>query len=129
MDKIIFFDGYCNLCNNTVRFLFKIDKNHQFKFCSLQSPTARKFLEGSDLNYDTIVLLYDNRKFYRSDAIVKIFSEIGGAYRVLGGVISLVPLTVRDWGYSVVANNRYKIFGKNESCELLTSDDRRYFLD
>lgn len=129
MKRIIFFDGYCNLCNSTVSFLFKIDKNHLFSFSSLQSKTAQQELPPQDLGLNTIVLLVGAEKSYRSTAILRILYELGGGYTILAMILSAIPVTVRDWFYNIVAKNRYKIFGKKDTCRVPTPEERSYFLD
>jgi predicted DCC family thiol-disulfide oxidoreductase YuxK len=129
MKRIIFFDGYCNLCNSTVSFLFKIDKNHLFSFSSLQSKTAQLELPPQDLGLNTIVLLVGAEKSYRSTAILRILYELGGGYTILAMILSAIPVTVRDWFYNIVAKNRYKIFGKKDTCRVPTPEERSYFLD
>lgn len=129
MKRIIFFDGYCNLCNSTVNFLFKIDKNHIFHFSSLQSKTAAQELPKQDLGLDTIVLLVNSDRSYRSTAILRIFYELGGGYTILAMMLSIVPVTIRDWFYNIIAKNRYNLFGKKDTCRLPTVEERQYFLD
>ena len=129
MKRIIFFDGYCNLCNSTVSFLFKIDKKHTFYFSSLQSKTAAENLPQQDLGLDTIVLLVGSEKSYRSTAILRIFYELGGSYTILAMVLSVLPTKLRDWIYNLIAKNRYNLFGKKDTCRLPTPEERQYFLD
>jgi predicted DCC family thiol-disulfide oxidoreductase YuxK len=129
MKRIIFFDGHCNLCNTVVSFLFKIDKKHLFYFSSLQSKTAAKELHTQDLGLDTIVLLVNSEKSYRSTAILRIFYELGGGYTLLALVFSIFPVTVRDWFYNLIAKSRYQIFGKKDTCRIPTAEERHYFLD
>jgi predicted DCC family thiol-disulfide oxidoreductase YuxK len=127
MKRIIFFDGHCNLCNTVVSFLFKIDKKHLFCFSSLQSKTAAKELHAQDLGLDTIVLLVNSEKSYRSTAILRIFYELGGGYTLLALVFSIFPVTVRDWFYNLIAKSRYQIFGKKDTCRLPTLEERQFF--
>jgi predicted DCC family thiol-disulfide oxidoreductase YuxK len=115
MKRIIFFDGYCNLCNSTVS--------------SLQSKTAQQELPPQDLGLNTIVLLVGAEKSYRSTAILRILYELGGGYTILAMILSAIPVTVRDWFYNIVAKNRYKIFGKKDACRVPTPEERSYFLD
>lgn len=109
--------------------MFKIDKNHLFYFSSLQSKTAALELPVQDLGLDTIVLLVNSEKSYRSTAVLRVFYELGGSYTLLALVLSVMPVTARDWFYNFIAKNRYKIFGKKDTCRLPTPEERRYFLD
>jgi predicted DCC family thiol-disulfide oxidoreductase YuxK len=129
MKRIIFFDGHCNLCNSLVSFLFKIDKNHLFKFSSLQSKTAATELSQQDQRLDSIVVLIGGEKLYRSNAIIRIFYELGGSYTILAMLMSIMPLFLRDIFYKFIAQNRFKIFGRKDTCRLPTEEERSYFLD
>lgn len=109
--------------------MFKIDKKHLFHFSSLQSKTAAQELPPQDLGLDTIVLLLNSEKSYRSTAVLRIFYELGGGYTLLALVLSIMPVTLRDWFYNLIAKNRYQIFGKKDTCRLPTATELQYFLD
>lgn len=131
MDHIIFFDGVCNLCNNSVNKLIKMDVKKVFKFASLQSEFARSFIPGHLINhkdFDTI-LFYKNGQFYdRSNAVLNICKALGGRFNVfLIGYI--IPRFMRDTLYRLVAKNRYKWFGKKDQCVVPTDDLKERFLD
>ena len=131
MDHIIFFDGVCNLCNNSVNKLIKMDVKKVFKFASLQSEFARSFFPGHLINhkdFDTI-LFYKNGQFYdRSNAVLNICKALGGRFNVfLIGYI--IPRFMRDTLYRLVAKNRYKWFGKKDQCVVPTDDLKERFLD
>ena len=131
MDHIIFFDGVCNLCNNSVNRLIKMDVKKVFKFASLQSEFARSFVPDhliNHKNFDTI-LFYKNGQFYdRSNAVLNICKALGGGFNVfLIGYI--IPRFIRDTLYRLVANNRYKWFGKKDQCMVPTDDLKERFLD
>jgi predicted DCC family thiol-disulfide oxidoreductase YuxK len=119
MEKpIILFDGICNLCNGLVRFIIKYDKKLRFEFSSLQSDYAKKLLNEFDnrLGYPDSIVLIENKKIYlRSDAVLRIARQLGGIWK-LTGIFYIIPRFLRDAIYNVVAKNRYRIFGKRDSC-------------
>ena len=127
---LILFDGVCNLCSGFVQFVIARDKAGYFKFGSLQSEVAQPYLEkcrlqGSEL---TSVVLYENGEcFTRSDAALRIFKKLSGGWPVLYGFI-VVPKFIRNQVYNFIATNRYRWFGKQESCWLPTPELKSRFL-
>lgn len=116
--NIIFFDGVCNLCNGAVTFIIKRDKKNQFHFASLQSEFARDFLSGypelpPDL--DSIVYVEGGKMYYKSIAAIKIALKLGGIYK-MALIFRVLPRKLSNWLYDYIARNRYKWFGKRESC-------------
>ena len=130
--KIILFDGVCNLCNDAVIFIIKHDKNDQFRFASLQSKIGRKLLEqrNIDPNYlDSIILIEPGVAWYeKSDAALEISSDLSGIYQSLK-IFKFLPKGLRDAVYKGIADNRYKWFGKKESCMIPTPELKTKFLD
>lgn len=133
---IIFYDGVCGLCNRLVQFVLRHDKRDYFRFAALQSNLARSTLQrhdrdAEDLDTVYVVVQYDQpteRLLARSDAILFLLKQLGGIWRVaaLGKVL---PRPVRDSIYGLVARNRYRVFGKSESCMLPAPKHRAKFLD
>lgn len=119
--KIVFFDGYCSLCNALVDWLIRIDKGGQLKFASLQGETAAKLLGRSTetIDVDTVVYIKDGEKFERSAAVLWILSDIGGAW-AFARIFLLVPKGIRDLLYKVVAKNRFRFIKKRETCRMPT---------
>jgi predicted DCC family thiol-disulfide oxidoreductase YuxK len=126
--KIIFFDGLCGLCNGFVDFMLKVDKKGIFSYSPLQSEYAAQVLP-IELREDlkTVVVMIDGKIYKKSEAIQKIFAELGGGWSLIGKN-QLFPRSVLNLGYDVVANNRYKLFGKKDSCRLPTPEERARFL-
>lgn len=115
--KTILFDGVCNLCNNTVTFVIKKDTNNKFKFASLQSNFAQEKLKGTGINdLSTIVLIDEDVIYTKSTAILKIAKELKGYEWTR--VFLWMPKFFRDFCYKLIANNRYVLFGKQDSCML-----------
>jgi predicted DCC family thiol-disulfide oxidoreductase YuxK len=117
---IVFFDGVCNLCAGSVQFLLRHDRKGIFHFCSLQSKAANQLLNSQDadpLQLKTLALLEKERLYTRSTAVLRIARKLGGAWPLLyAGMI--IPRFIRDSLYDWVAANRYRWFGKKESCWL-----------
>ena len=128
---LLLFDGICNLCNTSINYIIKRDKRQLFKFASLQSDAAKQvLLQFNEKKYsiDSIILIYNNSIYYKSSAILKLFSIMGGIYS-LSAIGYIIPKKLRDKLYDYIATNRYKWFGKRESCMLPTTDLEQRFID
>lgn len=129
-DKIILFDGVCNLCNGAVTFIIKRDKNNLFKFATLQSDIAEELLidKLSDKELlDSIVLIENGKQYTKSSAALRIAKNLSGAYPLLY-IFMVIPKFLRDWVYSIIAKNRYKWFGKRDACMIPTPELKKKFL-
>ena len=131
MQKIIFFDGVCNLCNRSVDFLIKQDKKGVLKFASLQSDFAKSFLPEDLVNsadLDSIVFSDGKKFFTKSSAVLEICKSLGGGFHFFR-IGYLLPPFLRNALYTLIANNRYKWFGKKNQCMIPTADLKERFLD
>lgn len=129
-NPVILFDGVCNLCNGFVQFVIAHDEKGVFRFASLQSEVATEILARHGLptnQLSTVVLSEGDRFFTKSDAALRVAKRLSGVVS-LAGVFLVLPKFVRDWGYDLVAKNRYRLFGKKESCWLPTPDLKQRFL-
>jgi predicted DCC family thiol-disulfide oxidoreductase YuxK len=130
--KIVLFDGVCNLCNSAVTFIIENDKKDVFRFASLQSEIGRKLVEERGMDpeeLDSIVLIDPGVAYYRkSTAALEISRELSGGYSLLKNFL-FIPESLRDGIYNFVANNRYKWYGKKESCMIPTPELKSKFLD
>jgi len=135
-NPIVLYDGVCGLCNRLVQFLLNRDTHDRFRFASLQSEFANKVLTQHRLDphdLDTVYVVEDygqpdERLLARSDAILFMLKQLGGPWKV-AGVGHILPKAFRDAVYKVVARNRYRVFGKHESCMLPEPKHRSKFLD
>ncbi|MRX73583.1 DUF393 domain-containing protein [Bacillus lacus] len=128
---VILFDGVCNFCDQSVQFILKRDKEEVFQFASLQSAYGQKFLEAAHLNqhnFSSMILVEDSSYYMKSAAVLRICKHLKGFYRLLY-VLILVPKPLRDYLYDLIANNRYKWFGKKESCSIPSKEVRERFLN
>ncbi|HEV2830315.1 MAG TPA: thiol-disulfide oxidoreductase DCC family protein [Pyrinomonadaceae bacterium] len=135
-NPIVLYDGVCGLCNHLVQFLLKRDKNDRFRFASLQSEFAQTLMmkHGVDPHdLDTVYVVKEHGQsnetlLARSDAILFMLQQLGGVWK-LSGVGRVLPGAFRDAVYKIVARNRYRVFGKHESCMLPEPKHRAKFLD
>jgi predicted DCC family thiol-disulfide oxidoreductase YuxK len=112
---IVFYDGYCVLCNQSINWFIKHDKKNYLKFSHFKSEfTIENHNPASKIESITVK---DEKNNYltKSDAVLYVLRVIDKYFliRVLG---SLTPKIIRDKIYNIVTTNRYKWFGKNESC-------------
>ena len=130
-EPILLFDGVCNLCNAAVQWVLKRDRSNVFRFAALQSETGRTLLQRAGLsadNFDTVVLVEDDRVFTRSDAALEVARRLGGWWPALA-VFKLVPRFIRDGVYNWVARHRYRWFGRREACMLPRPEWKERFLE
>ena len=129
--KIILFDGVCNLCNDAVLKVIKYDKKDTFLFAALQSETGKKLINHLNIDIEKIdsIILYEPNISYdlKSTAALKIMSNFGGIWN-LSQLFLIFPETFRNFIYDYIARNRYKWFGKKESCMIPTPELKAKFL-
>lgn len=131
-NKLILFDGICNLCNNSVQYVIKNDKKNLFMFTAIQSETGKKIIE--EFKIDTAktdsILLYTPEKGidYKSTAAIKIAYQLGFPQNLLG-IFYIIPPFIRNWVYDYIAKNRYKWYGKKDACMIPTPELKSKFLD
>lgn len=128
---VILFDGVCNLCNAAVQFVMARDPQRQFRFASLQSNYGQAIAEKAGLSSTDLssFILYENGVVYtRSTGALKTTKGLSGGWPLLYGFI-IVPKFIRDAVYDLIARNRYRWFGKQETCWLPTPELKSLFLD
>jgi predicted DCC family thiol-disulfide oxidoreductase YuxK len=129
--KIILFDGLCNLCDASVKFIIKRDTKDVFRFVSLQSDLGQELVQKLPLTIqktDSIILYEsDTVYYYKSQAVFEIVKSIGGLFNCLL-IFKLLPTTVTDTIYDYIAKNRYRWLGKKEICLVPTKELESKFL-
>ena len=129
--KVILFDGVCNLCNNSVKLIIKNDKSNIFKFAPLQGKYGIKIQNRYNINTTEInsIILIDGKKTYaKSSAALRIAKDLRAPF-FLFFVFIIVPVFIRNFIYDLIAKNRYKWFGKMESCMIPSNELKSKFFD
>ena len=127
---IVLFDGVCNLCNQAIDFIMQNDPRGRFKFGALQDEKTQELLAPYEVakDYlDSIVLVRKNRIFYKSRAALEIARNLKGLWPLLY-IFIIIPNFLRNPLYDWIARNRYKWFGKKETCRLPTPEEKERFL-
>ena len=130
--KIILFDGICNLCNSAVTIVIKQDKKNTFLFAAIQSKKGKEIIDYLEIDIVKIdaIILYEPGVSYevKSTAALKIMNDFGQFWQ-LTKLLWIFPKGLRNLVYDFIAKNRYKWFGKKESCMIPTNDLKEKFLD
>lgn len=127
---IILFDGICNLCSGAVQFIIKHDPKGKFLFASLQSEAGQGLLKKYELpldNFNSFILLQDENVYTKSTGALKVARQIKGAWSWLY-IFIIIPAFIRDAVYIWVSKNRYKWFGKKDTCMIPTPELKARFL-
>ncbi len=127
---IVLFDGVCNFCNDRINFIIRHDKKDYFRFAALQSDVGNKILAEHKIslaNPDTFILIENQKYFDRTFAALRIAKHLNGFWPLLF-VFIIVPPFIRDVAYKIIAKNRYRWWGKKESCMIPNAEVRAKFL-
>ena len=129
--KIILFDGVCNLCEKSVQFIIKRDKNDVFRFVAIQSDLGREIIQkiGIDTTKIDSIILYEPNVayYYKAEAALKIAKNLSGFYSLLA-IFNFIPNNIKNSIYDYIAKNRYKWYGKKETCMIPTKALQAKFL-
>lgn len=126
--NVIYFDGVCGLCNGFVDFIMKIDRESKFHFSPLQSEHAKKSLPAEYVqDLDSVVVQIDGKTLRKSKAVFAVLKKLGGVWG-MASAFGILPEGLLNKAYDMVAENRYKIFGKKETCRLPSPEERSRFL-
>ena len=124
--RILFYDGECGLCAQSVRFFLGIDRYKRLSFAPLQGDTAQGYLPANLRDAQCLSTVVYRRSdsdgqslFLRSEAVARALIDVGGLWGILGRFLRLIPTPMRDWGYNLIATNRLKFF-PNGACALPT---------
>ncbi|MBI3737348.1 DUF393 domain-containing protein [Candidatus Sumerlaeota bacterium] len=125
---IIFFDGVCGLCNRFVDFVIRRDNKQIFKFAPLQGETARQ-LPPVSVKPDewSMILLDEHGTHLGAEAAIEILRRLGGVWKA-ATIARFMPFSVRNWGYRLIARNRYRWFGRREVCRIPSPPETERFL-
>jgi|SRR6476469_2247654 len=129
-NRVILFDGVCNLCDSAVQFVIKHDHHNTFKFAALQSDYAKQILANQPINLaalSSMVLIDDDKVYTKSSAALRIAKYLNNGLPLLYTFI-IIPSFLRDFVYDFIAKNRYKWFGEKDQCMIPTPDLKSRFL-
>jgi predicted DCC family thiol-disulfide oxidoreductase YuxK len=129
-EPVILYDGVCNLCNASVRFILKYEKNHSYRFAPLQGDFASKVRYQYSLpaDADSVVLIENNQIFTASTAALRIAKHLKAPWSWLF-IFEVLPVSFRDAVYHWIARNRYRWFGKKDYCEVPSPEVAHRFID
>ena len=128
---VIVFDGVCRLCSRWVGFVVHHDRQARIRFAAMQSASGRALLAAHGLDADdplSFLYVADGQGYRNSDAIVRVLTSFGGAWR-LAGALRVIPRPLRDAGYRLIARNRYRWFGRRDVCLVPDAALAARFLD
>ncbi len=126
---LIIIDGQCVLCNHWSHFVCKFDHKHLFKITHAQSNLGQNIFRHFNLSQDlkSIILIYEGEVYQESTAVLNILAKLHPLFRWTF-ILKLIPIKIRDFIYKLIAKNRYRFFGKSETCILITEKQRSRFL-
>ena len=124
MSDIVIFDGVCNLCVRSVKFIINHEADQLLRFTPLQSPAGARLLREYGFDPEdakSFVLVADGKPYVKSDAAIRVARHLRGGWRLIGA-IKIIPRPIRNWTYDVIARNRYRWFGRSEGCMVPTPE-------
>jgi len=129
-NNLILFDGVCNLCDGFVQFVIRHDKNKVYTFGSLQSAKAQVILSQHkvEANLSSVILVNNGRVYTESGAALNIIKKLNFPISLLY-VFIIIPPFIRNFVYKLIAKNRYKMFGKKDSCMIPTPELKSRFIN
>jgi predicted DCC family thiol-disulfide oxidoreductase YuxK len=129
LDNVVLFDGVCNLCNSSVDFIVSHERRDTLKFASIQSEVGKKIVKESGISEvpDSILFYTGGKLYVRSTAVLMVAGFLSFPW-MLAVVFRIIPRFLRDAAYKTIAANRYKWFGKRDTCRVPTSAEREKFL-
>jgi predicted DCC family thiol-disulfide oxidoreductase YuxK len=127
---VVVFDGECAFCNRWVDFLLRFDRKDTFRFTARQSPSGAAFSHEAGLpeaGVGSIILVEGKTVRVRSEAVFRMLHLLGHPFS-LAGIFRLIPVSLRDAVYDVIARNRTRWFGKMSTCRIPMPSDRHRFI-
>ena len=128
--NLIVFDGECVLCSGFFRFVTARDDG-RFMFATAQSDVGRGIyadLGLSQTDFETNIVMINGTTYQRLDAFCAAMRQLGWPWRVLS-VGRFLPRFIKDPMYHLIARNRYRIFGRYDTCMIPTPDVRARFVE
>jgi predicted DCC family thiol-disulfide oxidoreductase YuxK len=131
VSPVVLFDGYCNLCSRSVAFILRRERSDVFRFASLQSEYAQGLLERmgiGDEAPDSVILVEGDRWYTRSTAALRITRKLRRLWPLVYGLV-IIPRFIRDPLYDWIARNRFRWFGRRQTCFVPHRSVRHKFPD
>lgn len=128
---IVVFDAHCLLCSGWVQFLLKRDRKQQLRFASMQSAAGSEMLSRAGLdsaNLETLLVVVGDRHYCNTAAIFRVLHVLDWPWR-LAWVGWIIPSPLRDRIYRHIAINRYRLFGRKETCLIPNADHANRFIE
>lgn len=126
---VVFFDGHCVLCNRAVTTLLKIDKHRVLRYSSLQASYAEKILDSRHTEFGESIVFLSHGHFYeKAEAVIHILLVLDGIYKLAAMFLNIFPLFILNKLYEFIAHNRYRLFGKNNTCLVPTNENKNLFI-
>ena len=129
--NIIFFDGMCNMCNNFINLIIKLDKEKKFLFSPISGKKGQEIVKSFKLKQqkiDSIILLSDNKIKVKSEAAIQIITSLNVFLKVFL-ILKIIPKVILDFKYDCIAKNRYRFFGKRNSCSTPKKENLSRFIE
>ncbi len=127
--KVVFVDGYCVLCNGFATRILNHPNVHRLKVSTLQGEAAKQMISKEIReSVDSVMYHRDGQLLVKSTAAIYILSDLGGMGKLMR-LLLIFPRFFRDWVYDIIARNRYRWFGKKDTCGLPTEAERQHILD
>ncbi|MFN6077479.1 MAG: thiol-disulfide oxidoreductase DCC family protein [Fluviicola sp.] len=130
-NRIVYFDGVCNLCESSVQFIIRKNKKKNIQFASLQGSHGQAFLKENNFDtseFSSLVYVENGKIYTKSSGALRITKQLKGLWPMMICFL-IIPKFIRDGVYTYVAKNRYKWYGKKTSCWLPTPELKKRFLD
>jgi predicted DCC family thiol-disulfide oxidoreductase YuxK len=127
---VIIFDGHCVLCSGSAQFVLRHDRRGTYRLMAAQTPLGRALYVhyGLDPNdYESMILIADGVAWLKSEAVIRIAQGLGAPWS-FAAILRVMPRAWRDWLYDVLARNRFRVFGRRETCYLPDPRDADRFL-
>ena len=127
--NIIVFDGVCNFCNRVVQIIIRHDPSAQIHFTAQQTEAGEKLLHQYSIkeSISSVVFITKGAVYYQSDAVIEIAKLLTGWPSVFKYTI-IVPRFFRNYIYQLIADNRYRLFGKQDQCMVPKEEDKKRFI-
>lgn len=129
-NPVVLFDGVCNFCNSMVNFAIRNDKKAMLKFAPLQSVAGQRLKEQYNIpaSIDTVIVIDNGKVYTYADAGIRVTKYLRWPVKMLYALV-IIPSFISQPVYKWIAKNRYKWWGKKETCMIPTPELRKRFLE